>query len=92
MAKSVKKLLCLMLALLMLVLAGCGGKTDGGSTTEPTDPVDNTPSLEDRLEYYSSLGSSPDDNYRVWYEIFVYSFCDSNNTGIAATALETTTS
>ena len=84
MAKSVKKLLCLMLAVLLLAMAGCGNKTDNGdsTTTAPTEPVDTTPTLEDRLEYYSSLGSSPDDNYRVWYEIFVYSFCDSNGNGI----------
>ena len=29
-----------------------------------------------------TLGKSPDDNYRTWYEIFVYSFCDSNGDGI----------
>ena len=28
------------------------------------------------------LGESPDDNYRTFYEIFVYSFCDSNGDGI----------
>ena len=28
------------------------------------------------------LGESPDDNYRTWYEIFVYSFCDSDGDGI----------
>lgn len=26
--------------------------------------------------------SIPDDNYRTWYEIFVYSFCDSDGDGI----------
>ena len=29
-----------------------------------------------------TLGQSPDDNYRTWYEIFVYSFCDSDGDGI----------
>ena len=29
-----------------------------------------------------ALGTSPDDNYRVWYEIFVYSYCDSDGDGI----------
>ena len=28
------------------------------------------------------MGESPDDNYRTFYEIFVYSFCDSNGDGI----------
>ena len=30
----------------------------------------------------NALGASPDDNYRTWYEIFVYSFCDTNGDGI----------
>lgn len=51
-------------------------------STEPTAPEYQRPSLEDRLESYAQLGSSPDDNYRTWYEIFVYSFCDSDGDGI----------
>lgn len=34
------------------------------------------------LEEIAALGTSPDDNYRTWYEIFVYSYCDSNGDGI----------
>ncbi len=41
-----------------------------------------TPSVEKDLERISALGDSPDDLYRNWYEIFVYSFCDSNGDGI----------
>lgn len=51
-------------------------------STEPTTPEYQRPSLEERLESYAQLGSSPDDNYRTWYEIFVYSFCDSDGDGI----------
>ena len=51
-------------------------------STEPTTPENQRPSLEDRLASYAQLGSSPDDNYRTWYEIFVYSFCDSDGDGI----------
>lgn len=40
------------------------------------------PSVDDTLAQISALGESPDDNYRTWYEIFVYSFCDSNGDGI----------
>ncbi len=40
------------------------------------------PSVEDSLEMIRALGDSPDDNYRTWYEIFVYSFCDSDGDGI----------
>ena len=34
------------------------------------------------LAQIKTLGTSPDDNYRTWYEIFVYSFCDSDGDGI----------
>ena len=37
---------------------------------------------EKALSEIKKLGQSPDDNYRTWYEIFVYSFCDSNGDGI----------
>ena len=42
----------------------------------------STLSTEEKLENIAALGESPDDNYRVWYEIFVYSFCDSDGDGI----------
>lgn len=51
--------------------------------TEPTeDPAVGMQELEARLASYQQLGTSPDDNYRTWYEIFVYSYCDSNGDGI----------
>ena len=37
---------------------------------------------EQALTQIRALGESPEDNYRVWYEIFVYSFCDSDGDGI----------
>jgi len=37
---------------------------------------------EKALAEIAKLGTSPDDNYRIWYEIFVYSFCDSDGDGI----------
>lgn len=80
MAKSVKRLLCLLIAVFML--AGCTPSNTPDDPADPTEPEDQGPTLEERLEYYSTLGSSPDDNYRVWYEIFVYSFCDSDGDGI----------
>ena len=40
------------------------------------------PSVEEQIDRITALGQSPDDNYRTWYEIFVYSFCDSNGDGI----------
>ena len=75
MAKNLKTLLCFVLVIVMLV--GCT------PTSNPDDPDTSKPlTLEERLAEYAKLGSSPDDNYRVWYEIFVYSFCDSDNNGI----------
>jgi len=37
---------------------------------------------EKALQQIKSLGTSPDDNYRIWYELFIYSFCDSDGDGI----------
>lgn len=54
--------------------------------TQPDEPEVDTSAqmaeLENRIASYAQLGSSPDDNYRTWYEVFVYSFCDSNGDGI----------
>ena len=81
------KLLCLLVAILML--AGCASNANNPtapvedtSFTDPTVSQEPRPPLQERLDYYATLGSSPDDNYRVWYEIFVYSFCDTNADGI----------
>lgn len=43
---------------------------------------ENAATLQTALDQIHALGSSPDDNYRTWYEIFVYSFCDSDGNGI----------
>lgn len=73
------KILCLALAVVML--AGCT-PADSNGTTDPAQTTEGTAGLEERLAQIAQLGESPDDNYRVWYEIFVYSFCDSNGDGI----------
>ena len=41
-----------------------------------------SPSVDERIDEIRTLGECPDDNYRTWYEIFVYSFCDSDGDGI----------
>ena len=53
--------------LISVLLTGCAS---GAAKTEKA------------LEAISALGTSPDDNYRTWYEIFVYSYCDSDGDGI----------
>lgn len=74
MARHLKKLLCIVLVVFMLV--GCA------PTSPSNTPYNSIEKVEERLAQYAQLGSSPDDNYRTWYEIFVYSFCDSNGDGI----------
>ena len=74
------------LLLAVLLLFGCSN----GINTETTAPENSGAALESAqavkteaaLAEIAKLGASPDDNYRTFYEIFVYSFCDSNGDGI----------
>ena len=87
--KRAARVLCLLLSVLLLI--GCAPQ---GATEEPTtapdlsgaeldiQEVQKAEKTEQALEYIKTLGESPDDNYRTFYEIFVYSFCDSNDDGI----------
>lgn len=75
------------LLLAVLLLFGCAPQ---GGNTETTAPVSTGAALESgqaakteaALAEIAKLGVSPDDNYRTFYEIFVYSFCDSDGDGI----------
>ena len=69
---KLKTVLCLLLCLSLLV--GC----------KPNAPESSGASVqtEKAIAQIKTLGESPDDNYRTWYEIFVYSFCDSDGNGI----------
>ena len=75
------------LLLCVLLLFGCAPQ---GGNTETTAPVSTGAALESgqaakteaALAEIVKLGASPDDNYRTFYEIFVYSFCDSDGDGI----------
>ena len=82
------RLLCLLLSILLLI--GCAPQ---GETSDPVTAPDSSGAAVDMqpetavqteaaLAEIKALGESPDDNYRTWYEIFVYSFCDSNGDGI----------
>ena len=87
------RFLCLLLSILLLV--GCapsGANTEPTAApessgavlvTQPTEPAPEAEfTTEQALVEIAKLGESPDDNYRTYYEIFVYSFCDSNGDGI----------
>ena len=83
--KKAVRIVSLLLAVLLLF--GCAPQ---GIDTETTAPENSGAALESgradkteaALAEIAQLGVSPDDNYRTWYEIFVYSFCDSNGDGI----------
>ena len=87
MKQKTMRILCLLLCALLLV--GCGPQGIEDPTTAPDSSgaaVDSQPQkavlTEQNLAVIRQLGESPNDNYRVWYEIFVYSYCDSDGDGI----------
>jgi glycosidase len=69
------------LLLCVFLLVGCTPKSNLNAPDSSGASVD-APQTEKALSEIQKLGESPDDNYRIWYEIFVYSFCDSNGDGI----------
>ena len=76
------RIVCLLLSVFLLV--GCA--PNGANTDSTAAPGSSGAVLanktEKALEQIRALGESPDDNYRTFYEIFVYSFCDSDGDGI----------
>ena len=83
--KRMTRILCLLLSILLLVgCAPAGANNDSTAAPENSGAVLATKAkkTERALEEIKLLGESPDDNYRTYYEIFVYSFCDSDGDGI----------
>lgn len=82
----------LSLLLVLLFLVGCGNTVPGDAaapdSSEAAVPISGAVSqkteeeLRKKLAQIQALGHAPDDNYRTWYEIFVYSYCDSNGDGV----------
>ena len=70
--KCMHRILCLLLACLMLTACNTTAPDSAGAALDTQQKVDQI----------KQLGESPDDNYRTYYEVFVYSFCDSNGDGI----------
>ncbi len=80
-----RRLLSVILCLALCLTAGCAGKTASNTAPESSGAANQSlgaVKTEQALEQIAQLGESPDDNHRVWYEIFVYSFCDSDADGI----------
>lgn len=83
--KQWTRILCLLL--IAALLSGCASQGQTEETTTAPEPSGAAVDFQDgateqNLAQIRALGSSPDDNYRTWYEVFVYSFCDSNGDGI----------
>ena len=80
--KRAARILCLLLSVLILVGCAPGGANNDSSAAPGSSGAVLANKTEKALEQIRALGESPDDNYRTFYEIFVYSFCDSDGDGI----------
>ena len=84
--KMSKRLLALMLAgTLLCGSAGCSG-TGGNAGAGDTEASELVGAEETALSLMRAVNTGEaqivDDNYRTWYEVFVYSFFDSNGDGV----------
>ena len=67
----------------VLLLGGCGQNNSAVYSKEGTEGTESTLVVEQDSDYeYEQELNIIDDNYRNYYEIFVYSFYDTNGDGI----------
>ena len=80
--KHAVRMMSLLLAVLLLF--GCTANTPSTAPETSGAALESgqAAKTEAALAEIALLGASPDDNYRTFYEIFVYSFCDSDGDGI----------
>ena len=80
--KRMTRMLCLLLSVLLLVGCAPSGANNDSSAAPGSSGAVLATQTERAIAEIKQLGESPDDNYRTFYEIFVYSFCDSDGDGI----------
>ena len=80
--KRMTRILCLLLSVLLLVGCAPEGANNDSSAAPGSSGAVLATKTQQAIEEIKQLGECPDDNYRTFYEIFVYSFCDSNADGI----------
>lgn len=68
-----KRILLLVMALAQCFLCACGARQADSAPTAQTDAAE---------QWLSRPLNVVDDKYRTYYEVFVYSFCDSDGDGI----------
>ena len=80
--KQMTRFMCLLLSVLLLVGCAPTGANNDSSAAPGSSGAVLATKTEQAITEIKQLGESPDDNYRTFYEIFVYSFCDSDGDGI----------
>ena len=87
MKKRLQALLLAFCLTLGTIGAGCGGRQDNnaaGTETAAATETEKTASVEDSAMAKANAGelNINDDKYRTYYEVFLYSFYDSDGDGI----------
>ena len=76
MKKQGKRILCVVLSAVLLLLGACGAQQEGNAEPDTEQGEDVS------METLPVMADPINDNYRTFYQIFVGSFSDSNSDGI----------